>query len=58
MAATSTGEVREKIKPYIETGATRVILPYVPSSASFGLESPVNYDDYLKGIEIARKAIR
>lgn len=26
--------------------------------SSFGLESPVNYDDYLKGIEIARKAIR
>lgn len=33
VAATSTGEVREKIKPYIEAGATRVILPYVPSSA-------------------------
>ncbi|MBI4487667.1 MAG: hypothetical protein HY694_01160 [Deltaproteobacteria bacterium] len=26
--------------------------------SSFGLESPVNYDDYLKGKEIARKAIR
>ena len=25
--------------------------------SSFGLESPVSYDDYLKGIETARKAI-
>ncbi|MBI2348690.1 MAG: hypothetical protein HYV05_08565 [Deltaproteobacteria bacterium] len=26
--------------------------------SSFGLQSPINYDDYLKGVETARKAIR
>ena len=26
--------------------------------SSFGLQSPVSYDDYLKGVETARKAIR
>lgn len=29
--ATSVAEVREKIRPYWEAGATRVILPYVPA---------------------------
>ncbi|MGH7828558.1 MAG: LLM class flavin-dependent oxidoreductase, partial [Candidatus Binatia bacterium] len=32
IAATSVKEIREKIKPYAEAGATRIILPYVPSS--------------------------
>jgi hypothetical protein len=31
-AATSVGEVWEKIKPYEEAGATRMILPYVAQS--------------------------
>ena len=31
-AATSIGEVREKLKPYEEAGATRMILPYVAQS--------------------------
>jgi len=26
--------------------------------SSFGLQSPINYDDYLKGVDTARKAIR
>ena len=26
--------------------------------SSFGLQSPISYDDYLKGVETARKAIR
>lgn len=30
--ATSVEEVREKIQPYIDAGATRIILPYVPNS--------------------------
>jgi alkanesulfonate monooxygenase SsuD/methylene tetrahydromethanopterin reductase-like flavin-dependent oxidoreductase (luciferase family) len=30
--ATSAEEIREKIKPYWEAGATRIILPYVPAS--------------------------
>ncbi len=25
--------------------------------ASFGLQAPINYDDYLQGIETARKSI-
>jgi len=32
IAATSVEEVRQKIKPYADAGATRIILPYVPSS--------------------------
>ena len=32
VAATSVAEVREKIEPYWEAGATRIILPYVPAS--------------------------
>ncbi|MFQ5874928.1 MAG: LLM class flavin-dependent oxidoreductase [Dehalococcoidia bacterium] len=31
-AATSVAEIREKIKPFWEAGATRIILPYVPAS--------------------------
>ncbi len=30
--ATSVAEIREKIKPYGDAGATRMILPYVPAS--------------------------
>jgi len=26
--------------------------------SSFGLQSPISYDDYLRGVETARKAIR
>ena len=32
VAATSAAEVVEQIKPYIEAGATRIILPYVAAS--------------------------
>jgi len=32
VAATSAKEVMEQIKPYIQAGATRVILPYVAAS--------------------------
>jgi alkanesulfonate monooxygenase SsuD/methylene tetrahydromethanopterin reductase-like flavin-dependent oxidoreductase (luciferase family) len=32
IAATSPAEVRSRIKPYEEAGATRIILPYVPAS--------------------------
>ena len=32
VAATSVEEIRERIRPYAEAGATRVILPYVPCS--------------------------
>jgi hypothetical protein len=32
IAATSVEEVRQKIRPYADAGATRIILPYVPSS--------------------------
>lgn len=32
IAATSAEEVRSRIKPYQDVGATRVILPYVPAS--------------------------
>lgn len=32
VAATSVAEVQEKIKPYAEAGATRIILPYVSAS--------------------------
>jgi hypothetical protein len=32
IAATSVEEIRSGIRPYIEAGATRIILPYVPSS--------------------------
>jgi alkanesulfonate monooxygenase SsuD/methylene tetrahydromethanopterin reductase-like flavin-dependent oxidoreductase (luciferase family) len=32
VAATSVEEIREKIKPYAEAGATRIILPYVAQS--------------------------
>jgi alkanesulfonate monooxygenase SsuD/methylene tetrahydromethanopterin reductase-like flavin-dependent oxidoreductase (luciferase family) len=32
VAATSAEEVRERVQPYVEAGATRVILPYVPCS--------------------------
>jgi hypothetical protein len=32
VAATSAAEVVDQIKPYIEAGATRIILPYVVSS--------------------------
>lgn len=30
IAATSADEVRERLQPYVEAGATRIILPYVP----------------------------
>ena len=30
IAATSAEEVRERVQPYIEAGATRLIIPYVP----------------------------
>jgi alkanesulfonate monooxygenase SsuD/methylene tetrahydromethanopterin reductase-like flavin-dependent oxidoreductase (luciferase family) len=30
--ATSVAEIQEKIKPYVDAGATRMILPYVPAS--------------------------
>jgi alkanesulfonate monooxygenase SsuD/methylene tetrahydromethanopterin reductase-like flavin-dependent oxidoreductase (luciferase family) len=33
-AATSVEEIREKIQPYFEAGASRVILPYVAQSAN------------------------
>ena len=33
VAATSVEEIREKIKPYAEAGATRIILPYVAASS-------------------------
>lgn len=32
VAATSADEVRERVQPYVEAGATRIILPYVPCS--------------------------
>jgi len=32
VAATSAPQVVEQIKPYVEAGATRVILPYVAAS--------------------------
>jgi alkanesulfonate monooxygenase SsuD/methylene tetrahydromethanopterin reductase-like flavin-dependent oxidoreductase (luciferase family) len=32
IAATSVDEIRSSIKPYLDAGATRVILPYVPHS--------------------------
>lgn len=32
IAATSVREIREKMQPYWEAGATRIILPYVPAS--------------------------
>jgi alkanesulfonate monooxygenase SsuD/methylene tetrahydromethanopterin reductase-like flavin-dependent oxidoreductase (luciferase family) len=32
VAATSAGEVVEQIRPYVEAGATRIILPYVAAS--------------------------
>lgn len=32
VAATTVEEVRERIRPYADAGATRIILPYVPSS--------------------------
>ncbi|MBI2089180.1 MAG: LLM class flavin-dependent oxidoreductase [Deltaproteobacteria bacterium] len=32
VAATSVREIRERIQPYWDAGATRIILPYVPSS--------------------------
>jgi len=32
VAATSVEDIRERVKPYAEAGATRIILPYVPSS--------------------------
>lgn len=32
VAATSVEEIRERVRPYAEAGATRVILPYVPAS--------------------------
>jgi alkanesulfonate monooxygenase SsuD/methylene tetrahydromethanopterin reductase-like flavin-dependent oxidoreductase (luciferase family) len=32
VAATSVREIREKVRPFWEAGATRIILPYVPSS--------------------------
>jgi alkanesulfonate monooxygenase SsuD/methylene tetrahydromethanopterin reductase-like flavin-dependent oxidoreductase (luciferase family) len=32
VAATSAEEVRERVQPYVEAGATRIILPYVPCS--------------------------
>ncbi|MEE8395881.1 MAG: LLM class flavin-dependent oxidoreductase, partial [bacterium] len=41
IAATSIAEVKEKLRPFVEAGATRLVVPYVPST-----ESPV---DDLKG---------
>jgi alkanesulfonate monooxygenase SsuD/methylene tetrahydromethanopterin reductase-like flavin-dependent oxidoreductase (luciferase family) len=38
VAATSVAEIREKIKPYGEAGATRVILPYVAASENVAEE--------------------
>ncbi|MGH7825132.1 MAG: hypothetical protein ACREQ7_08145, partial [Candidatus Binatia bacterium] len=32
VAGTSVEEVKTKIKPYVEAGATRIIIPYVPFS--------------------------
>lgn len=32
VAATSVEEIHERVRPYAEAGATRVILPYVPAS--------------------------
>jgi alkanesulfonate monooxygenase SsuD/methylene tetrahydromethanopterin reductase-like flavin-dependent oxidoreductase (luciferase family) len=32
VAATSALEVRERVQPYLDAGATRLILPYVPST--------------------------
>jgi hypothetical protein len=32
IAATSVDEVRRRIRAYADAGATRIILPYVPSS--------------------------
>lgn len=32
IAATSVDEVREGIQPYIDAGATRIVIPYVPNS--------------------------
>jgi len=32
IAATSGEEVRERLQPYLEAGATRVIIPYVPTT--------------------------
>jgi alkanesulfonate monooxygenase SsuD/methylene tetrahydromethanopterin reductase-like flavin-dependent oxidoreductase (luciferase family) len=32
VAATSAAEVRERVQPYLDAGATRLILPYVPST--------------------------
>jgi alkanesulfonate monooxygenase SsuD/methylene tetrahydromethanopterin reductase-like flavin-dependent oxidoreductase (luciferase family) len=32
VAATSAVEVRERVQPYLDAGATRLILPYVPST--------------------------
>lgn len=32
IAATSGEEVRERLQPYLEAGATRIIIPYVPTS--------------------------
>lgn len=32
LAGTSTEEIKTKIKPYVDAGATRIILPYVPFS--------------------------
>ena len=32
IAATSIEEVREGLQPYIEAGATRICIPYIPNS--------------------------
>ena len=32
VAATSAEEVRERVQPYVEAGATRLIVPFVPCS--------------------------
>jgi hypothetical protein len=45
VAATSAIEVVEQIKPYVEAGATRIILPYVAASDDLvnEMKSFINY---------------
>ena len=39
IAATSSEEVRERLQPYLEAGATRIIIPYVPTTEDAVAES-------------------
>jgi hypothetical protein len=45
VAATSALEVVEQIKPYVDAGATRIILPYVAASDDLvnEMKSFINY---------------